>query len=166
MASSTLRTSSNTRLYSGLAWPVGWLHHELMARQEQDRQDARDTLTRVYLDQAQIRAALAHARADTTASEAATTTSGNSSSGAARVAISEWRRSTLEAADSAHHAILERLTASFDSAQQPRISPSERHRILIRLDRINQANESTWIAITSEVNRLADSATAAHGGTP
>jgi hypothetical protein len=166
MASATLRTSSTNRLYSGLAWPVGWLHHEVMARQEQDRQDARDTLTRVYLDQAGIRAALARARDDTGATRSGAAAPGLSSRDATRVEINEWRRATLEAADSAHHAILERLTASFDSAQQPRISPRERQRILITLDRINQANEGTWYAITSEINRMADSATAANAADP
>ena len=166
MASSTRHSTGTNRLYSGSAWPAEWLHREAMARDAEDQQDARDTLTRQYLDQVGIRAAMARARAGTIAARSATFAPGRPPGDAARLEIIEWRRSALEAAESAHHAILERITASFDSAQQPRVSQRERLNILTKLDRINQANESTWIAITNEINRMADSVTVTNRGVP
>ena len=162
--SSAMRKSGSSRLYTGMAWPAEWARREAMARQMEDQQEARDTLTREYLDQAGIRVALARARADTTAIRYATRGEGPAAGDGAVLDIGEWRRSTLDAADSAHHAILTRITATFDSAQQPTVSPSDRYRILVTLDRINQANERTWMAITAEIHRMADSARAARGG--
>jgi hypothetical protein len=65
-----------------------------------------------------------------------------------------------------HHTVVLRISASFDSARTSRLSQDELLRSLIRLNRINDANESAWFAITSEINRMADSATVANGGAP
>jgi hypothetical protein len=59
-----------------------------------------------------------------------------------------------------------RISASFDSARASRLSQDELLGTLVRLNRMNDANESAWFAITSEINRMADSATVANGGTP
>ena len=58
------------------------------------------------------------------------------------------------------------ISALFDSARASRLSQDELLRTLIRLNRVNDANESAWFAITSEINRMADSATVANGGAP
>jgi hypothetical protein len=59
-----------------------------------------------------------------------------------------------------------RISASFDSARTSRLSQDELLGTLVRLNRMNDANESAWFAITSEINRMADSATVANGGVP
>jgi hypothetical protein len=65
-----------------------------------------------------------------------------------------------------HHSVVLRISASFDSARASRLSQDELLGTLMRLNRINDANESAWFAITSEINRMADSATVANGGVP
>ena len=78
--------------------------------------------------------------------------------------IDDWRRSHLNAADSAHHIVVLQIAASFDSARGSPLGQGELLRTLTRLDRLNDANESAWFVITTEINRMADSATADHGG--
>jgi len=56
------------------------------------------------------------------------------------------------------------IAASFDSARGSPLGQGELLRTLTRLDRLNDANESAWFVITNEINRMADSATADHGG--
>jgi len=162
---STLHTSRSYRLESEISSATQWLRRETMAPQTGDLRGPQGALAR-QLDQADIRVALARAQADTVAARSAAHAPALTPDSAARLLISEWRRSAIEAADSAHHAILLRISASYDSAQLSRLSPSDWGRVLVRLDRINEANQTTWAAITSEIDRMADSATVANGGAP
>jgi hypothetical protein len=152
-------------MYARMAWTTQWLRRETTAGPGVGTRTPQDSLTRqLYL--AAMPAAGAQARADTLAARSATGGPPLSPAAAAQLEIADWRRSALEAADSAHHTVVLRISASFDSARASRLSQDELLRALIRLNRINDVNESAWFAITSEINRMADSATVANGGTP
>ncbi len=146
-----------------MAWTTQWLRREAMAGPTAGTRTAQDSLTRQFYEAA-ITAAVAQARADTLTARSATGGPPLSPAAAAQLEIVEWRRSALGAADSTHHTVVLRISASFDSARASRLSQDELLRSLIRLNRINDANESAWFAITTEINRMADSATVANGG--
>jgi hypothetical protein len=75
-----------------------------------------------------------------------------------RYLIEEWRRSEIEVADSLHHAVLVRISRTFDSAQRSTVSPEERMRILRQVDAVNRVNQFMWVERRGDVNRQADSA--------
>jgi len=152
-------------MYAELAWTTQWLRRETTAGPAAGTRTPQDSLTR-QLYEAGIAAAVAQARGDPFAARSAADGPPLSPAAAAQLEIGEWQRSALEAADSVHHTVVLRISASFDSARTSRLSQDELLRSLIRLNRINDANESAWFAITSEINRMADSATVANGGAP
>jgi hypothetical protein len=152
-------------MYAGMAWTTQWLRRETMAGPTAGTRTPQDSITR-QLYETGIEAAVAQARADPPAARSATGGPPLSPAAAAQLEVGEWRRTALEAADSVHHTVVLRISASFDSARASRLSQDELLPILIRLNRINDANESAWFAITSEIDRMADSATVANGGAP
>ena len=152
-------------MYARMEWTTQWLRRETTAGPAAGTRTPLDSLTR-QLYEAAISAAFVQARADTFAARSATGGPRLSPAAAAQLEIGEWQRSALEAADSVHHTVVLRISASFDSARASRFSQDELLRALIRLNRINDVNESAWFAITSEINRMADSATVANGGAP
>jgi hypothetical protein len=77
---------------------------------------------------------------------------------AQRYLVEEWRRSELGVADSLHHAVLMRISHTFDSALRSPVSEEERLRILRQVDGVNQVNQLMWFERRSDVNHQADSA--------
>jgi hypothetical protein len=152
-------------MYAKMAWTTQWLRRETTAGPGASTRTPQDSLTRqLYL--AAIPSEVARGRADTLAARSAAGGPPLSPAAAAQLEIAEWRRSALDAADSTHHMVVLRISALFDSARASRLSQDEFLRTLIRLNQVNDANESAWFAITSEINRMADSATVASGGAP
>jgi hypothetical protein len=153
------------RMYAELAWTTQWLRRETTAGPTADGRTPQDSVTR-QMYEVGIAAAVAQARGDTLTARPATDGPPLSPAAAALLEIGAWRRSALDAADSVHHSVVLRISASFDSARASRLSQDDLLRALIRLNRINDANESAWFAITGEIDRMADSATVANGGAP
>jgi hypothetical protein len=77
---------------------------------------------------------------------------------AQRYLVEEWRRSELGVADSLHHAVLMRISHTFDSAQRSSISQEERSHILRQVDGVDRVNQLMWLERRSDVNHQADSA--------
>jgi hypothetical protein len=75
---------------------------------------------------------------------------------AQRYFVDEWRRTELDVADSVHHANIERIATTFDSLGRANVPDSIRTQVLRRLDRLNQANDYTWLMFKVEVMRRAD----------
>jgi hypothetical protein len=152
-------------MYAGMEWTIQWLRRETVVGAAPGTRTPQDSLTQRLYETA-ISAAVAQARKDTLAARSTTDSPPLSPAAAAQREIGEWRRSALDAADSTHHTVVLLISASFDSARASRLSQDELLRTLIRLNRINDANESAWFAITNEINRMADSASVANGGAP
>jgi hypothetical protein len=142
-----------------MAWTTQWLRREAMAGPANGVRTPQDSLVR-RLYEAAIPTSVAVAPARQSASDG----SRAAAAAAALHEIDDWRRSHLNAADSAHHIVVLQIAASFDSARGSPLGQGELLRTLTRLDRLNDANESAWFVITNEINRMADSATADHGG--
>jgi hypothetical protein len=85
---------------------------------------------------------------------------------AQRYLIEEWRHAELEVADSVHHAVLVRISHTFDSAQGTTMSPEDRSRVLRQVDDINQVNQMMWAGRRVDVNHHADSALRVLSATP
>jgi hypothetical protein len=152
-------------MYAEMAWTTQWLRRETTAGPTADNRTPQDSIAR-QLYAAGISAAVAQARGDTLAARSATDGPPLSPAAAAQLEVDSWRRAALEAADSVHHTVVLRISASFDSARASRLNQDELLRTLTWLNRINDTNESAWFAITSEINRMADSAAVANGVTP
>jgi len=82
---------------------------------------------------------------------------------AQRFLVEEWRRTELAVADSVHHANIQQLVTAFDSLGRPGVPDSTRVEGLRRLDRLNHANQFTWLMFKAEIIRRADSAMARLG---
>jgi hypothetical protein len=158
-ASPTLRTSHRAQVFAGMAWTTQWLRREAMAGPANGVRTPQDSLVRRLYE-----AAIPTGIAVAPVRQSATDGSRAAAAAAALREIDAWRRSHLNAADSAHHIVVLQIAASFDSARASPLGQSELLRTLTRLDRVNDANESAWYVITTEINRMADSATADHGG--
>jgi hypothetical protein len=146
-------------MFAGMAWTTQWLRREAMAGPANGLRTPQDSLVRRLYE-----AAIPAGAAVTPVRQSATDVSRAGAAAAALHEIDDWRQLHLNAADSAHHIVVLQIAASFDSARASPLGQGELLRTLTRLDRLNDANESAWFVITNEINRMADSATADHGG--
>jgi hypothetical protein len=81
--------------------------------------------------------------------------------GTQRYLIEEWRAAELAIADSVYDSNLEHIFQVFQVVERGRVAEPQRQQVLVRLDRMNQANQYAWFKFRQSVNHEADSLTAA-----
>jgi hypothetical protein len=137
----------------------------------EDSTEARLRQVRQAVLRSQARPAAVSPGAGAPAVQAATRADGASTTPATeaqgtRYLIDEWRRAELGIADSIHHAVLIRITHTYDSAQRSSLTDDQRTRVLREVDGINDMNQMMWFKRRGEVNRTADSLARASGLPP
>jgi len=85
------------------------------------------------------------------------TASASSDASSRRYLAEEWRAAELAVADSVYHANLDRVFEVFEALERGHVAEPQRQQVLLRLNRINEANAIAWIKFRQEVNHEADS---------